>query len=176
MEVLDELLRIKRFREDKSERELIRARHALAQSTRLVEQTHRERDRYYAKADRQERELYRDLCSRVVRLTDLDGVAYEVDQMRGEKIRHEERLDEVREQKEKAAELADEARQRHVEAVLEREKFSELSREAALEQERFEQRREDAEMEEVRTLPSMAVRMGEEAYGEDSFGAEQERQ
>ena len=150
MNVLEDLLHIKEFREDKAERELAQARHVLRQASEAFERARTTRDDYRVAADRKERALYADLCTRVVQLSDLDDVALEVDRMRKEKDRHEEQVAAAASAREEASQQADAARVRHREAVRMREKFSELSVLLEAGQEVERQRLEDTEMEEVR--------------------------
>ena len=165
MNVLSELLHIKEFREDKAERALARASHVLRQASEALDRARAASADYHRVAERRERALYADLCTRLVRLSDLDDVALEVDRMRQEKARHEEQVAQAADAREAAAEQVDTARSQHQEAVRMHEKFSELSRLRDADRDIERQRLEDAEMEEVRPRPPAGADEPRDAAG-----------
>ena len=149
MNVLDELLRIKEFREEKAEMESSRAKLALDEATGRLDETRRAREDYRDWWVQHEQRLYADLCSRAVRLADIDDVSLEVDQMRERMREHDQAVSEAEELRKAALERRNEAREAHRDATRKREKFSELSRLAEADWLVELARAEDLEMEEV---------------------------
>lgn len=149
MNVLKDLLRIKKFREDKAELDLARARQNLAEADSKLKIARKELRDFEIACERKERELFDDLCQRLVLLKDLDAVALEVELMKEQKQAYESRISEAQELRHAASEAVEQAKLIHREAVRMREKFSELLE--AFNATLFVevQRLEDLEMEEV---------------------------
>ena len=161
MNVLGELLRIKEFREEKAELESARALAALDEATRKLEHTRQTREEYRDWWRRREAQLYAELCSRQVRLRDIDDVSLQVDLMRERMREHDQAVTEAEEHRKSAFERRTQAREAHREATRKREKFTELGQlvqaDALIEQARAE----DLEMEEVPRQPTDAEQADE---------------
>jgi len=82
VKVLDQLLQIKEFREDKAQAEVSRARGALTEADSALTRAKTHLDEHRADCDLRERQIYADLCTRQVRLTDLQDVALKVDEFK----------------------------------------------------------------------------------------------
>ena len=149
MNVLKDLLRIKKFREDKAELDLARARQNLAEADSKLKIARKELRDFEIACERKERELFDDLCQRLVLLKDLDAVALEVELMKEQKLTYELRICEAQELRLAASEAVDLAKLIHREAVRMREKFSELLEEFNATLFVEVQRLEDIEMEEA---------------------------
>jgi hypothetical protein len=169
MKILNQLLHIKEFRENKAEMEVMRVRHALYEAELAVEHARNALTEYRAMCVRKERELYADLCSRLVHLTDFDDVALEVDNMRQGIERYKEEVTTAENNHKATAERLERAKEAHRIAIRMREKFTELV-DNAKEGEALEQQRvEDAEMEEVSgTRTRRASDTSEEADQEEA--------
>ncbi len=163
MNILADLLRIKEFRQDKAELEVARLRDRLAQATTALAVARNELAAYRIECDRNERALYADLCSRPVRLSDLDDVKLECDSMRENTRAHEAKVAEAEAAREAAAEQLKNARLEYQVATRNREKFFELDCMSDLERLREASRIEDLEMEEVVVKPPELVAAGAEA-------------
>lgn len=152
MEALKEILAIKRFRETRAELAMQKQRHVLALAQTTRDDAAQRLESFHDYATRLERALYDDLCSRLVRLRDLENAQLEVAGLSGQERHFAETL----RQHEQAllAEQAhmEEARNRHHQAFRMKEKFVELAQTFAEERLREIERQEDAEMEEVAEL------------------------
>ncbi len=149
MTIFVELLRIKEFREAKAETEASRARLSLADATGAEARANAALAEYRAFIDRRERELYADLCTRIVRLRDIEDVQMSVLDLRtGERAREDATVS-ARKAREQAAKALDEANETRRLATRQREKFVEIARSFDEERVRELQRVEDLEMEEV---------------------------
>ncbi len=148
MDVLNDLLRIKVFREKKAERILAVARHHLRNAEQLVLSVKTKLRNFRFESARRERELYAELCSRLVLIRDIDSVQIDVQLM---KEREEELVAQLR----KAEVLRNEAstqemlaQRQHIDAVRAREKYYEMSQTVMKEQEYENTRQEELETEE----------------------------
>ena len=149
MHVLNDLLRIKKFREDKAEMALARAKASLHESEMHLEKSKLTLQNFVIEAKRKEQALFSDLLIRLVKLKDIDSVALDMSLIKEETVKLEENLAKAKDARQLAQDASDEAKIIHLEAVRMREKFSELvniSHEEIL----FEsQRLEDLELEEA---------------------------
>jgi flagellar biosynthesis chaperone FliJ len=162
MNILGDLLRIKEFRQDKAELEVARLREQLAQATTALAQARETLASLRIECGQRERELYADLCSRAVLLSDLDDVKLECDSMRGNINAHEAKVTEAEAARETAVEQLANARLEYQAATRNREKFFELDSLSAFERLREAARIEDLEMEEVVVKPPVHVEAGAE--------------
>lgn len=90
MAILKDILRIKVLREDRAEKAFVarRQEHALARAALLRQEEDLRCFREYRVTH--ERELYQELCQRIVRLRDIEAVQYQAAEMRqGERDREE---------------------------------------------------------------------------------------
>ncbi|MDB5840447.1 MAG: type secretion protein [Herminiimonas sp.] len=150
MDVLEDLLRIKEFREQKAEIELAKGRRALAAASEALQRARDELQERRTSCDSKERAMYADLCSRLVKLVEIDAVGIDVEEMRKEVTRFEELLETAKSERETAAQHLEQAKAGYQAATRMREKFSELVRFSETERDAESQRTEDSEMEEVR--------------------------
>jgi type III secretion protein O len=149
MNVLGDLLRIKKFRQDKAEMEVSHARDAVDKATCALDEACSSLEALRLSSDERERALYADLCSRAVRLADLDEVKFQVDRMREAIEAQQESVQQALEAREAAVERLAQARTDYREATRKREKFTELETVFGLERMSEAARAEDLEMEEV---------------------------
>lgn len=152
MTILRDLLAIKTFRENKAEMAVARQRVVLAEATEALEQARAALDDFRDWAQRRERELFDDLCSRTVRLREIQQVHEAVGEMRTQENHHVQQQDTAQEHRDEEKVELDACKQAHAEASRMKEKFVELARSHAQEVLREIERKEDAEMEEVAEL------------------------
>ena len=148
MSVFDDLLSIKRFREHQAEVALAgqRQRYLLAQQN---ETAARERLQQFKEwAQQQECRLYRELCSRVVQVRDIENVLQEVAGLRAGEQDHEEALTQARQQVETESQSLTRHRE-HQQASRSTEKFVELAARHLDEHLQILEQKEDLELEEA---------------------------
>jgi type III secretion protein O len=172
MDVVKDLLRIKKFREQKAEVALSKARQTLASAVDALVKSRQALADNIKRNERRERALYDDLFSRLVIKAEIDAVGVEIEGMRQEIKRAEEVVEKKKVVRDDAEKKLEAARQHHHAAMRAREKFTELADLAKLENKALAEKAEDVEMEEVRTrAPETATVAGE--Y--DLAGADDDR-
>lgn len=149
MSIFTELLRIAGFRESKAETELARARGILAEAHASQDEARRVLADFLSFSEGRERDLYEDLCRRLVKLREIEEVQWHVLELRNGERRREEALEEARHAVERASEAFAAARELHRLAQRMKEKFVEVARSYDEERLLELQRIEDLEMEEV---------------------------
>jgi type III secretion protein O len=82
MEIIDGLLRIKRIREDSREAEMRLARQQLERAAEALREATEAQQRRDRERTEREQSMYRDVCSRVVVVRELDDLRHEVDAMK----------------------------------------------------------------------------------------------
>jgi type III secretion protein O len=152
MSMFTELLAIKRFREGQAELRVARERtsHQQAELARVAAQETLER--FKLEAIERERQMYADLCSRVVKLRDIEDVMQGVSSLRQTEQQRQtdvERADEVVENALKALATA---RESHRLATRMTEKFVELAQIHLDQHLREQEYKEDQEMEEAASV------------------------
>ena len=149
MDVIDDLLRIKIFREEEAELDLLKKKHDLSLKEKQLLKARSELEEYKKYSQNKEIELYEDLCSRLVVQKDIDNVSIEIQLMKDELSKHEEQVDSAKEHRNEAALAVNQAKIVHQEAVRMREKFMEIRKIQESERKIELDRIEDIEMEEV---------------------------
>jgi hypothetical protein len=149
MENFGQLVKIKEFRQELAE-QAVQARHrSVEEATRAEAEARNRFEEYRDFAQHQERRIYQSLCSKAVRLRDIEDVHAEVLVMRQRERTHEDDLDSAQERR------ADEESQLEVErdvlrvARQTRDKFVELADVFETETREHEERREESEVEEA---------------------------
>lgn len=152
MSVFDELLAIKRFREGQAEIAVSRQRLRHAEADAAREASERALADFRNESERRERAMYSDLCSRVVRVREIEDVLQGVAGLReGERQREqavEQAAERLREENQALAEL----RAQHQQAVRLTGKFVELASIHLAEHLKALEHKEDMEMEEAASL------------------------
>lgn len=152
MNVYQDLLALKRFREQQAQLALLACRQTQDQARLAREQAEDRLQQFCDAAHQQELSLYDDLCSRTVRVREIEQVLVQVASLRA---REAELAQEV-EQAEAALELArSELAAAHESLRLANRvvgKFTELTQWHQLEIDQEFERREEMEMEEVASL------------------------
>jgi hypothetical protein len=147
--VLDDLLRLKVYREDKAELGLARSRFALAEVTRRNDEARDTLTRYQDWSAEHEQGLYGAVYGRFVRPRDLEYLREDVVILRLKERSLTESLAAIDTERTQADSTVREARGVHEQATRTREKFVRLV-EAQSEEIRLEdERKEDVEMEDL---------------------------
>ncbi|SAI25402.1 type III secretion protein [Bordetella ansorpii] len=152
MSVFDELLAIKRFREGQAELAVARQRQLHAQAEDAQVQAEDQLLKYQDWARQRERDMYGDLCSRTVRVREIEDVLAGVADLRQGEQRQHEQVAAARKHAEREADALAARRVDHRTASRMTEKFVELARmhlEAHLKE---LERKEDLEMEEAASV------------------------
>ncbi len=149
MDVLNDLLRIKIFREAQAERELAKARQRLAEARRMLREAEAGLSTFQQESLQREKALYSDLCSRLVVLREIEDVRTDVELMKEKAVRLAEQVEDARRKLDEAAGQAEQARLDHRDAVRIREKFDELVQLERAEMESERSHFEELEMEEA---------------------------
>lgn len=154
MEVLPDLFRIKKFREDKAELHLVKVRKLLTIAIEERDQEQKTLDDYEIYKKKQEAELFKNLYSRLVKIKDINEVSEDIKIMQGEVEKLSDVLSQMQEKLTKAKEAVEEAKVLHQEAIRMREKYSEALKIMAEEELIAMQLSEELGMEESFVLPN----------------------
>jgi type III secretion protein O len=151
MSMLNELLELKQYREDKAEMALARCRLSLAEVTKRKDQAHDALVSYQEWSVTHERDMYGAVYGRVVRPRDLENLREDVVMLRVKERTLNEALTKVETERTQADTAVRDSRTAHERATRTREKFVQLV-EAQSEELRLEaERKEDLEMEDQHT-------------------------
>lgn len=152
MSMFDDLLAIKRFREGQAEIAVAHQRQVLVAAEYELEAANQRLLDYRDWSERRERDMYDDLCSRIVRVREIEDVLQGVADMRGSERQHESQVQSADDQVKTETQALTERRETHRLATRMTEKFIELAR-LHLEAYMLEQeRKEDLEMEEAASV------------------------
>lgn len=151
MSVYHRLLQLKEFREEQAATEVRRHRVLLADAKQAVDELQRKLEDYRQWSNRRERELIDDLCSRIVKLRDIEDMRTTIASMHERERNLEQGVVEAEERRQNAARELDTAIDIHNNASRKTRKFQELARIYSEEARREMERQEDLEMEEFRT-------------------------
>jgi type III secretion protein O len=152
MTIFRELLSIKDFRESRAELAVRKQRGILAEAIAARDAAEKQLNEFREYALRHERELYADLCRRIVRLRDLENAQLEVVDLRGRERSHEDTLSQSDHARNAEQQRLENAKHNHHEASKMKQKFVELAQIYSDENLKELERKEDAEMEEVAEL------------------------
>jgi hypothetical protein len=147
--VLDELLRLKVYRESKAEVTLAKCRHVLIDVTRRADEAREALHGYQRWSNEQERSLYDALYGQLVRLRDLERLREDVVMLRMKERALNEGLAKTEAERVQADTATREARAVHELATRTREKFIQLVHAQAEEIRLEDERKEDAEVEDL---------------------------
>jgi type III secretion protein O len=152
MEVINDLLRIKIFREEQAERALKKARVALAEAGEALKKANLALKEFTEESIRREKSMYDDLCTRLVFLKEIENVRIDIDLMKEKSTELKKKVESAELNRKDCAEREIEAHMLHVEAVRMREKFNELRKTVAEEKEMALAQFEELEMEEAASV------------------------
>jgi len=142
---LEDLLEIRRVRQDRAQNEVVRKRHETDRANRKVEDRKREAADYRRWRLRKEDELYEEIRGKIVPLGELDDLKETVSGLRRREAALEKAVEEALEELEAAREELEKARERYREAVREARKIDEHK--ASWMEEALKERREAQEKE-----------------------------
>ena len=163
MTILKDLLSIKSFRESKAELAMLRQRSVLQLAVTEKNEAEKKFDEFHLYACEKERSLYADLCSRLVRLHDIENVQHDVVHLRSRESKYEQDMQVAEMERVTQTKKLVVDKKNHADAVRVKQKFIELSQIFDLEKSREFERKEDAEIEEVNE-----VRRDRKDWGDDS--------
>jgi hypothetical protein len=151
MEVIKDLVRIKIFREEKAELAMLKAKAKLMSAEDDLDNARKVLRKHKEDCVAREKELYDDLCTRLVLLKEINSVALDIQLMAEETTRLDEIVEKAKENRDIASEELAAAKARHRDAVQMRQKFTEIK--GVIDAEKIAElmRQEDIEMEEVPT-------------------------
>lgn len=152
MAMIDELLFIKEFREDKAEKELQKARLALQEARLNAQRANEALQTFQQQAEESELAWYRALCSRLVTVRDIANVQEDVAMLRQTELEYQQALHAAEQQHTQAQTLQNQANQQMRDASKAREKFTELARNHHWIVNQEAQRKEELELEEVASI------------------------
>ncbi|KRC70296.1 Type III secretion protein YscO [compost metagenome] len=152
MSVFDELLAIKRFREGQAEIAVSRQRLRHAEADAAKRDTDAALVAYRDEAERREQAMYSDLCSRVVRVREIENVLQGVAGLREGERQREQAVEAAAQQLDQENKALAASRQQHQHAVRLTGKFVELARIHLDEHLKALEQKEDLEMEEAASV------------------------
>lgn len=152
MSVYHQLLHLKEFREEQAATEVRRNRALLADAKQAADELQRKLEQYRQWCGRRERELIDDLCSRIVKLREIEDLRTTIADMHDRERNLEQGVVEAEERRHSAARELDAAIDAHNNASRKTKKFQELARIYSEEARREMERQEDLEMEEFRSM------------------------
>lgn len=166
MKMLRDLLAIKRFREGQAETAMRQQRQAWLEAQAQRQAAEELLARLLAEGVLAEQGLYADLCSRLVRLREIEAVQQAVAALRLREQQQQDALDAAQQQLATAQQAFEQARAEHKEAARQTSKFVDLASAFAVLDAQESERREDLEMEEAASV----VREREDWHASDSGG------
>lgn len=152
MKMLRDLLAIKRFREGQAETMVRQQRHAWLEAQAERQAAEDLLARLLAEGVLAENQLYEDLCSRLVRLRDIENVQQSVAALRLREQQQQDALEAAQQELDAAQQALDQARLAHKEAARQTSKFIDLASSFAVLDALESERREDLEMEEAASV------------------------
>ena len=149
MGIVNELLTIKTFRENKAETLLRKQRLQLQEATVRRDAAQRTLEAYKEEAHHKERALFDELCSKLVVLRSIEDVQHAVSQMRAQESEHARSLESAEKDRAEQERQVEDRKRSHRVAARATQKFLDLTKVFAEDAAREVERHEDAEMEEA---------------------------
>ncbi len=149
MKEFKQLVTVKKMREEKAERTVHAQRRVLQQAVVAREDAQQRLDDYRDFAQAQERRIYDELCTRVVKLRDIEDVHGQVQVLRFREADYRDELDTAETRREQEAQKLEDDKATHKVAVRTRDKFVELDNVFTRERHEQAERTEEAEIEET---------------------------
>lgn len=149
MKEFKQLVTVKMMREEKAERTVHTQRRVLVQAERERDDAQQRLDDYQVYAVEQERRIYQELCTRVVKLRDIEDVHGQVQALRFREADYREELQAAQTRREREEHQLETDKTSHKTALRTRDKFVEMD--GIFTRERVEQAEhaEEAEIEET---------------------------
>lgn len=149
MAMVDELLFIKNFREQKAEKDMLRTRLDLQQAHHRQEKAEDTLQVFRVQAQQDEVRWYGELCSRLVKPREILAVQEDVAVLRATEAHLAVRLEQALAEHEEAQQHYVSATDQHRLATMAKNKFIELAQNFHAAEARERERREEMELEEV---------------------------
>lgn len=147
--MIGQLLRIKAFREKKAETEMLKSRLLLARAKAAEAEAARALDEYAQNALREERRMYEQLCSQVVRLRQITEVQQEVACLKQGELAREEALLAAERAHRDALDEFNLSLDGYRKASAARQKFDELLQQETVREGQVQEKKEESELEEL---------------------------
>lgn len=122
---LEDLLRVRRFREDEAQSQLTAARGQLEAAEAALDQAEQALAEYIQRRERREAELYDEIMLQEVSMKDLDDLKAAIATLREQQSGYEERVRQAHQDVAAATNALEAARQAYTEAVKNRRKIDE---------------------------------------------------
>jgi type III secretion protein O len=165
MAMVDELLFIKKFREQKAEKEMLRARFDLQQAHERQEEAKDSLQVFRVRAHADELRWYGDLCSRLVKPREILAVQEDVAVLRANETQLAIGLEHAQGEQAAAQQRFAGATDQHRLATAAKNKFVELAESFHVAEARERERREELELEEVAGQARMRDGIEEQDHG-----------
>lgn len=165
MAMVDELLFIKRFREQKAEKEMLRTRFDLQQAHQHREEAEDTLQTFRVQAQEDELRWYGDLCSRLVKPRDILAVQEDVAVLRVHETQLAIGLEQAQVEHDAAQKRYAGATDQHRLATAAKNKFVELAYNFHAAEARERERRDELELEEVAGQVRVRDGMEEQEHG-----------
>jgi type III secretion protein O len=149
--IVDDLLEIKVFREDRASAEVTKCRVALEEAVMLVERRRQELLDYQAWRVRREDEMYDEIEQQLVHLQDLEDLKADIGLLRGREALFEQRIQDAENARGGARTALGAAEAAYAQAQRNRQKFEEVSALFEYEERLERERLEELELEEFTT-------------------------
>lgn len=149
MSMMDQLLYIKSFRESQAQTKMQRCRADYLEAQAREQAAREALERFVAQAREDEARWYRELCDRLVKLSDIESVQQDIAILRAGEVAHQDEVKEKLVQTEAARDALSASTLALREASAARNKFEELRRRERDAYARESERREELELEEV---------------------------
>lgn len=150
--MFDEMLGIKRIREQQSELALVRQQQRRVEAVQEAEKARDRFSRYRDWAKMTEQSMYRDLCERVVRPREIEAVLNEVADFKKNESHYASAWEAAKERVDEETKLLSDCRSVHADMVRLTEKFSEFAKAYWNDIAQEQNKKEDGELEEMASL------------------------
>lgn len=158
--VLQDLLNVRKLREDAAAKEWGRQKEVVAAAEVELAQRRKELEEYKTWRVQRENELFEEILDQTIQFKDLEDLRFRIQKLRDDESNYESRLIEAEERLRNEQQKLEEAREHYYEAYRQRDKLDEHKamwvREAAKEQEVWEEK----EMEDFKTRMQLLVADG----------------
>ena len=147
---LEDLLRVRLFREDNAASEMSRRRTELESARALVVQRSKELEEYVEWRIRREEELYEEIIHKEVKLRSLDDLKQDIQLLREKQLVYEEKVREAERGVKDAEDALEQAHAAYLETVKDRQKIDEHKEIWAKETMKAAEADQEKEMEDFR--------------------------
>lgn len=146
--VLEDLLKVREFRQDAAAKEVTVAQYKLEEAEKLIHQKIKEKDEYLTWRKQREDQLYADIKGKNVSLRDLDDLKARIYMLRQRDLAFEKAIEDAKRAKQEAETKLEEAREAHKAAAKDRQKIEEHKKIWMEEAQLEEAEKEEKEMED----------------------------